>query len=94
MATIGREENGHKRILFVGDDGSRKTIRLGKCTEKQAEAIKTKIEALVAAIITGQQDDEVSRWIGGCHHEIPLQECQLAYHVREDHSADRGEAVA
>ena len=61
MATIGREKNGHKRILFVGDGGRRKTVRLGKCTEKQAEAIKTKIEALVAARITGQQDDEVSR---------------------------------
>ena len=31
MATIGREENGHKRILFVGGDGARKTVRLGKC---------------------------------------------------------------
>ncbi len=70
MATIGREENGHRRILFVGDDGSRKTVRLGKCTEKQAEAIKTKIEALVAARITGQQDDEVSRWIGGLPDQL------------------------
>ena len=70
MATIGREENGHKRILFVGDDGTRKTVRLGKCTEKQAEAIKTKIEALVAARITGQQDDEVSRWIGGLPDQL------------------------
>ena len=63
MATIGTERNGHRRILFVADDASRKTIRLGKCTAKQAEAVKVKIEALIAASITGQQDDEVSRWI-------------------------------
>ncbi len=56
MATIGREKNGHRRILFIGDKGSRKTIRLGKCTEKQADAFKIKIEALIAAQITGQQD--------------------------------------
>ncbi len=65
MASIGHDKNGHRRILFIGDNGSRKTIRLGKCTEKQAVAIKTKIEALMTAHITGQQDDEVSRWVAG-----------------------------
>ncbi len=65
MASIGREKNGHRRILFVGDTGRRKTVRLGKCTEKQAQAAKNKIEALIGARITGQQDDEVSHWVAG-----------------------------
>ena len=70
MATIGTEPNGHRRILFVAHDASRKTIRLGKCTAKQADAVKIKIETLIAASITGQQDDEVSRWIAGLPDQL------------------------
>ncbi len=55
--------NGRKRILFVAGDGSRKTLRLGKATAKQAEAAKVKVEALVTAGITGSMDDEVARWL-------------------------------
>jgi hypothetical protein len=63
MATIGNDPNGRKRILFVAGDGSRKTIRLGKATARQAEAFKVKVEALVTAAITGSMDDETSRWL-------------------------------
>ena len=63
MAAIGNDPNGRKRILFVAGDGSRKTVRLGKATTKQAEAFKLKVEALVGASITGSIDDETSRWV-------------------------------
>ena len=63
MASIGKDPNGRRRILFVAQDGSRKTIRLGKCSQKQAEAAKVKIEALVTAQFNGSVDDEVSRWL-------------------------------
>ena len=63
MATIGNDKNGRKRILFVASDGSRKTIRLGKATAKQAEAFKLKLEALIGQSITGSVDDETSRWL-------------------------------
>lgn len=65
MATIGNDTNGRRRILFVSGDGSRKTIRLGKMTGRQAESFKGKVEALIAQGITGAVDDEVSRWIAG-----------------------------
>jgi len=65
MACIAKDRNGTRRILFVDHDGSRKTIRLGKCTQRQAEAFKVKLEALIAGRITGSQDDEVSRWVAG-----------------------------
>ncbi len=65
MATIGCDPNGLKRILFVDHDGKRQTIRLGKATMKQAEAVKVKVEALVAARIAGVMDDEVARWLAG-----------------------------
>ncbi len=63
MASIGRDPNGRRRILFVAGDGSRKTVRLGKSSQKQAEAAKVKIEALVGAQFNGTMDDEVSRWL-------------------------------
>ena len=63
MASIVEDPNGRKRILFVGADGKRRPIRLGKATAKQAEAFKMKVEQLVSAKILGHPpDDETSRW--------------------------------
>jgi len=71
MASIGKDPNGRKRILFVAEDGSRKTVRLGKCSEKMALVVKLKIEALAAAKLTGGTvDDEVSRWVGGLGDDL------------------------
>lgn len=63
MASIGKDPNGCVRILFVAGDGTRKTVRLGKVSAKQATAFKVKLEALVAQVITGSTDDETSRWV-------------------------------
>jgi hypothetical protein len=49
MASIVDDPNGRKRILFVGSDGKRRPIRLGKASAKQAEALKAKVEKIVAA---------------------------------------------
>jgi hypothetical protein len=57
MACIGRDLGGRRRILFVAPDGKRRTIRLGKVPQKTAEAVKVKVEALVAAAITRQALD-------------------------------------
>src|SRR4051812_25335819 len=67
MASIGNDPNGFRRILFVAGDGSRKTIRLGKATAKQAEAFKVKVEALVSGQLNpgAAPDDEVARWLAG-----------------------------
>lgn len=63
MATIGNDNNGRKRILFMAEGGRRKTIRIGKATQRQAESFKVRIEALVGQGITGAVDDETSRWL-------------------------------
>jgi integrase len=64
MASIGRDPGGRKRILFVAPDGKRKTIRLGKASQKTAEAFKIKLEALLRAVATGSPlDDEVAEWL-------------------------------
>ena len=63
MASISRDKNGRKRLLFMAEDNRRKTIRLGKMSIKQAEAFKVKLEALIAGRMTGSIDDETARWI-------------------------------
>ncbi|MCE9591915.1 MAG: site-specific integrase [Planctomycetes bacterium] len=64
MASISSDDNGLKRLLVVLPDGSRKPIRLGRMTLRAAEAVKVKVEALVAAKLTGGAlDDETSRWL-------------------------------
>jgi hypothetical protein len=65
MASIVRDPDGRKRILFTAPDGKRKPIRLGKMSMKDAETIKTKVEALVVSQLAGRSpDDEVSTWVG------------------------------
>jgi integrase len=52
MASISRDPNGRKRVLFVAGDGSRKTIRLGKMTMQQAKTFKLNLEILLSAKFT------------------------------------------
>jgi hypothetical protein len=66
MASIGRESNGHRRILFVAADGSRKAVRVGKCSQRDAEQVCRHVEALAAATIHGQPASrETSVWLTG-----------------------------
>ncbi len=76
MASIGNDPGGRRRILFLDTDGKRKTIRLGKMAKRQAEAIKVRVEHLVAAKISGTApDDETSRWLVGLDDVL---QCRLA----------------
>ncbi len=63
MASISREANGRRTIQFVGADSKRRSIRLGKISQRMAEAIKTKVEHLAAAAASGGPlDSETARW--------------------------------
>src|SRR5271168_380803 len=64
MASISRDPNGRRRILFVTADGERKTIRLGKVSQRMAEEIKIKVENLNAVKIGGcSLDRETAAWV-------------------------------
>lgn len=57
--------NGCRTIQFVSRDGVRKCIRLGKISHRNAEAIKVKVEAIVAAAFSQHSwDNETSLWVG------------------------------
>src|SRR5687768_5858115 len=63
MASVSNDRGGLKRVQFIGADGHRRAIRLGKATKRQADAFKIKVEMLVSGSITGVLDDEVARWV-------------------------------
>lgn len=71
MASIAREPNGRRRILFTAPDGRRKTIRLGKVTQRAADAIKVKVEALLAAAMSGcPWEPETARWVADLQDDL------------------------
>lgn len=81
MASIARDPGGYRRILFIGAGGVRRTIRLGKMPQRSAEAVKIKVESLVAAQIAGHAvDDEIARWLASLDETMTkkLIRCGLA----------------
>jgi integrase len=53
-------------IQFVAGDGRRRTVRLGKVTQRVADEVKLKVEALNAAAVAGVSwDAETARWVAG-----------------------------
>ncbi len=70
MATLFTEKSGSKRIQFQFN-GRRKSLRLGKATQRQAESVRVKIESLLAAKQANlPMDSETSGWIGGISDEL------------------------
>ena len=64
VASISKDATGNRSIQFVGKDRKRRTIRLGKCSQRQAEAVKVHVERMVHAIVTGHPVDlDTSRWL-------------------------------
>ena len=71
MASIANDPNGTRRILFTDPHGKRRTLRLGKTPRKAAEAVRVRVEALLASSITGQPvEPETSRWLAGVGDDL------------------------
>ena len=66
MASISTAPGGYRTIQFVAGDGKRRTIRLGKASQRIAEEVRVKVEALNAAAVAGLSwDAETARWVAG-----------------------------
>lgn len=64
MASITKHANGRRTIQFVGGDSRRRSIRLGRVTQKAAEGIKYRIEVLNACRISSQPiDNDTAKWV-------------------------------
>lgn len=67
MASISQDgKTGRRLIQFAGRDDTRKTVRLGKCNQRQAETAKLFIEDLIACSVSGgSPKGATSEWIAG-----------------------------
>ncbi|MBX3385383.1 MAG: site-specific integrase [Phycisphaeraceae bacterium] len=64
MASVVRDPNGRKRILFTDGDGERKAIRLGVVSVKAAESFRLRVEAILSATEMRQPlDADTSAWL-------------------------------
>jgi integrase len=65
MASVINRGNGRRAVQFENLDGVRKTLGLGKCHAKAAEAIASKIESILASRLSQQSLDlETAKWVG------------------------------
>src|SRR5690606_36681389 len=64
MASISRGKGGSKRVLFIGQDGGRRAVRLGDVSVKAAESFKLRVEALLGDLTLGRSHDaELCAWL-------------------------------
>ena len=90
MATLFTEQSGSRRIQFQFA-GQRKSLRLGKVTQRQAESVRVKIEGLVAAKQSNlPMDGETSAWIGGISDELHERLAEFGLVKTKTPVADRG----
>jgi integrase len=65
MASISRDPNGRRRIIFVGHDRIRRAIYLGKFPQKATETIQRHVEAIVSSLNSRSPlDADTAEWLG------------------------------
>jgi len=71
VASVSSRPNGRKWIQFVGSDGKRRTLRLGRVPNRYALATKVKVEDLISAKLTAHApSDETSRWLAALDPQL------------------------
>lgn len=63
MASVIKDPGGGKRVQWCVGNGQRRTLRLGTVSVRQAEAVRVRIEQVLASRSTGVLDAEASRWL-------------------------------
>lgn len=71
MASISTDTRGNRLVQFVAPNGRRRTVRLGRVPMKSAEAIRTRIELIVAATVAQHpMDAETARWVANLDRNL------------------------
>ena len=64
MASLSKDKKGNITIQFVADDRKRRSLRLGKVSQKVANEVKLKVENLNAlAVANLPMDADTARWV-------------------------------
>ena len=71
MASITNRPKGHKWVQFFDGAGKRRTLRLGKCSRRDAEGIALRVDRLVNANIRNLPiDRDLLEWLGGIENQL------------------------
>lgn len=71
MASLSTDANGNRTVQFVGGDGKRRSVRLGKVPKKVAEGVKLRVEALAASAASRLPlDGETAAWVAGVGDDL------------------------
>lgn len=90
MASLSSDKNGNRTIQFVGGDGKRRSIRLGRVSKKVAESIKLKVESLSIALVAKLPlDGETAAWVAGIGDELAAKLAAVGL-IPERHSQSLG----
>ncbi len=69
--TVGKRGTTWRVDFFLGDDPKRRHIRLGKMDKRRAESIRSQVEFLITAKITGTAPPpETSQWVASREDEL------------------------
>src|SRR5271170_2076601 len=65
MASISNDPGGCRRLTFVDKARTRRTIWLGKVSQRDADKLKTRVEEMNNAAIEGRSvERETAEWLG------------------------------
>ena len=71
MASLNADKSGNRRLQFKGPDGNRKTIYLGKLPKRQAQTVKSYVERLSIAAVSGDSmDSDTAVWLTRITEEL------------------------
>ncbi len=71
MASLSRSADGRSIIQFVGIDGKRRTLRLGRCDKRVAESTRLRVEDLLACRIQGVAPSrDLALWLSTVGDEL------------------------
>ena len=71
MASVSRDSNGTKRVCFTDGTGKRHVLRLGRVNVRQAEEVRVRVEALLAARMYRRSPDvELLGWLNGLDDRV------------------------
>ena len=69
--TIGKRGTTWRIDFFLADDPKRRQIRVGKMDKRRAESIRSQVEFLITAKITGTAPpSETSEWVASREDEL------------------------
>jgi integrase len=94
MASISRDPGGRRRILFIGADGQRRAVRLGKVPQRVADSVCARVEALAAAAVSKTPwDSELAAWVGGLDSVLYGKLAAVALVPKRDPAPEAGAVV-